>query len=623
MLNNVFLEFLSRDSQEFHGLTTDPTRMKRNRLLSEALNAAVFLCSEYCIVPPSFFVESQLTRELLLQNSDYLGERLIRMPLREKSLEEFWEKKEREYAAVKKAYPDVFDKYKQNYLKRYSDALVPRNFNVGDSIVDAWEAGPDIDDAWKSIRDEIAGADLELLRKVPGHIRDSGLAVTWPAIKAAIKRPVGVDPTKLHYILQHHYLSVYIRSLGLRIVTRLPLSRVDFLLGEEGLCYDYDALKSALDPIKLLRLIKTISPQSLIELRKKSGFLVFRDMFDQIALVAPNAHSILRAFARAEDHLRDCCQLPPVVTNPPRKIHRMELSDDDLNMVAAKLGQAARFAWEHVQDESALAETAANGSFDRRTRMKAGDKQPSIAVFVALDEERKFLVKRWKLKNTYAERGIWRGELPTAKVMLFSSARMGRVSAAVATMEFLSSLEKPDLLIVMGIAGGIKRNGVNRGDVLVPEMIVDLATRKIRQNLEKIEFRPKEFTLDDRIPSFLRSGNFDEGEWGKSVLEDAEWPQGVRPTIRHGPVASLDEVVSSTSWIKKLCDAWPKLDGVEMEAGGVCAAAERFNVRPAVIRGVSDHANPLKSDDNWRIISMKTAAHLLERVDFKTILQDT
>ncbi|HXQ38629.1 MAG TPA: hypothetical protein VN843_31805, partial [Anaerolineales bacterium] len=142
-------------------------------------------------------------------------------------------------------------------------------------------------------------------------------------------------------------------------------------------------------------------------------------------------------------------------------------------------------------------------------------------------------------------------------------------------------------------------------------------------NLEKIEFRPKEFTLDDRIPSFLRSGNFDEGEWGKSVLEDAEWPQGVRPTIRHGPVASLDEVVSSTSWIKKLCDAWPKLDGVEMEAGGVCAAAERFNVRPAVIRGVSDHANPLKSDDNWRIISMKTAAHLLERVDFKTILQDT
>lgn len=48
--------------------------------------------------------------------------------------------------------------------------------------------------------------------------------------------------------------------------------------------------------------------------------------------------------------------------------------------------------------------------------------------------------------------------------------------------------------------------------------------------------------------------------------------------------------------------------GVEMKAGGVCAAAKEFNMDVAVIRGVSDLADPRKSDSEWRRRAMKTVA---------------
>ena len=81
----------------------------------------------------------------------------------------------------------------------------------------------------------------------------------------------------------------------------------------------------------------------------------------------------------------------------------------------------------------------------------------------------------------------------------------------------------------------------------------------------------------------------------------------------------LDEVVGSKGWCKELLDNNTQLLGVEMEAGGVCAAAKKHNVDVAVVRGISDHADPSKKDDNWRKISMTTVALLLEEINYQNI----
>jgi nucleoside phosphorylase len=619
MLNNVFLEFLSRDSQEFHGIDAHAIRSKKHRILSEALNIGVFLCSDFCVVPPSFFVESQLTRELLLRSSDYLGERLIRMPLKERSLDEFWAKKEKEYAPIKDHYPDVFDKKKQNYLNRYAEALMSRPFNVANRIVQAWEEGPDVDEAWRSIRDEIQTKDLELIRRVPRVIREKGLAIAWPAIEDAIKG-LAIDPRVLHYVLQHHYLSIYVRCLNLRIITRLPSERISFLLGDTDLCYDYEALKSALAPIDLWNIVRFGSPELLIRLRMKAGYLNFREAFNAIALDANEPRVILRAFAAAAKDLKEAPEISRLAGIDPQHGKSIRLSDEVVDMVALKLESAASVAQGYIASKESQIEDAAvaplRGTWKMESKVK---KEGLVAVFVALDQEREFLTKRWKLSGTYKD-GRFYGELGGVQLVVFSSNRMGRVAGAVATMDLLNGGVQPDLLIVTGIAGGFEQEGVQLGDVIVAESIADLASRKIHDEPERIEFRPREFSLDDRILRFLRSGSFSKRGWEQSVIDDAEWPEGRRPTIRYGTLASIDEVVSSNEWIKGLCEAWPKLQGVEMEAGGVCAAAERFGLKPTVIRGVSDHANPLKSDDKWRIIAMKTVAHLLEHIDLKMLI---
>jgi nucleoside phosphorylase len=242
------------------------------------------------------------------------------------------------------------------------------------------------------------------------------------------------------------------------------------------------------------------------------------------------------------------------------------------------------------------------------TRRVLSTDRPTLAIFVALDIEREILVKHLGLKNQFPS-DIWDGECNGLRVALFSSSDMGRVAGAIQTMRFLAK-HRPEMLLVAGIAGGFKQEKVNLGDVIVAKSVADLASRKIRENKTHAlpEFRPKEFMTDQRLPEFLQSGSFDRASWEQRIIEHGEWPNGLRPTLHIGTIASLDEVVGSAKWITKLLGAWPKLLGVEMESGGVCAAAEEYRIRAAVVRGVSDFADPAKSDDSWRRRSMKAVA---------------
>ena len=127
------------------------------------------------------------------------------------------------------------------------------------------------------------------------------------------------------------------------------------------------------------------------------------------------------------------------------------------------------------------------------------------------------------------------------------------------------------------------------------------------------------FDTDSRLANYLKT-RFKRSEWEQSVIKEAEWPDSRRPAIKYGEILSLDEVVANTDYSKTLRDYWPKLLGIEMEAGGVCAAAAIFDRKAAVVRGVSDLADPSKSDNEWRRRAMKTVAHLIEKIDFNVFL---
>jgi nucleoside phosphorylase len=87
-------------------------------------------------------------------------------------------------------------------------------------------------------------------------------------------------------------------------------------------------------------------------------------------------------------------------------------------------------------------------------------------------------------------------------------------------------------------------------------------------------------------------------------------------------LTSVDEVVSSLDHAKDLRKDFPKLAGVEMEAGGVFAAAGKFGVDVAVIRAVSDKADPSKADNEWRRRAMETITSLIEFIDLAKMLEN-
>src|SRR5262245_46270731 len=116
-LYNIFLDFLNRDSREIYGVFSNFSRERHVRLLVEALNIAAFLCFDYCVVPPGFLAECDIAREAVSRRSDFLDERLIRLPLREATIEEYFEKKHREYAIVAPKYAGLFDPKSASFLR--------------------------------------------------------------------------------------------------------------------------------------------------------------------------------------------------------------------------------------------------------------------------------------------------------------------------------------------------------------------------------------------------------------------------------------------------------------------------------------------------------------------------
>ena len=141
---------------------------------------------------------------------------------------------------------------------------------------------------------------------------------------------------------------------------------------------------------------------------------------------------------------------------------------------------------------------------------------------------------------------------------------------------------------------------------------MDLANRKVideESEASSPKFRRRDFNLAPALRNVLSSDAFAMKEWSDSIIED--WPKDRRPSVHYGPLTSVDEVVSSADWRGKLLSVDDRLLGVEMEAGGVCAAAEKYNVKVCMVRAVSDNADPSKEDDKWRTIGMKALARLL------------
>ena len=425
-------------------------------------------------------------------------------------------------------------------------------------------------------------------------------------------RPAHQD---LRISLQHIYFSQYCQEFQLAIMCELPFARDDFFLPTERRVYSFARFAAFLDVFSLRRLLTRCSADTLCVIKCRPGLIEFVDAYQGIArLASSHADLSLRAgrTRRASTFDWDAfAERHPLLLGEPDGLAIAEL--DDALLEAAKL---------LTEQNSLPRRLDGKPKRQQNTREIQVTGLPDVLLYVALDEELKVLAEHLSLTRN-ARDPVATGQVGDVKVGVISAFSMGKVPAAVAVARYLESRKnsKPRLIIVVGLAGGFPEEETKEGHILCASTVVDLASRKV-QDLENTiitRFRRKDYNLDDSLNAVLRSSAFDVDGWRNAAIKEGGWPEDRRPSLHFGPVASVDEVVASTDWRNKLRGSTEKLLGVEMEAGGVCAAAEPYRVSVAMIRAVSDNADPVKADDGWRTRGMITIAALLKRVSFADV----
>jgi nucleoside phosphorylase len=594
---------MDRENRQAYGFFRDLNDALHVNLLVHALNVAVFLCHEFCVVTPGPVSDCGLARLALERRDAFIRHGLVRLPLREPSVSEFIEKRLRQYNPQRHLFPDLYSEDARAFLAKYPELILPRRTAAGVFIAERWIHRKADDPVWVRSTAKLTKRQAENLTRIPLMLVEKGVAANWPAVASSLRKNIGIgDPRPFRGPLQADHFTAYTTEFSLARLSRLPLVRDLRSLRPPDLCYDYEGIREALTVVGIWPFLEVMSAEAIVALRSRNGFFAFRQAYHRLAQSTKVPREVGRALARAADAERrafrdtqEVDDLPKLMFPPDRG---WDCTTETLDAIEHRLDAVAKHI--HPYDDAQRRTSRA-----RRTNL-------TVAVFVALEEEREFLVQRWRLSQKYGD-VAWTQRVGRVDVAVYGPDEPGRVAAAVATLELLRSMT-PALVVVTGLAGGFKSSGVDLGDVLVADTVADLATRKIRNDAESVraEFRPRTFRTDSRLRDFFKSGSFQASDWEARILSDAAWPKGRRPALRYGTIASLDEIVSSDTWQQRLIEAWPELLGVEMEAGGVCRAVARARLPVAVIRGVSDLADPMKADDRWRRIAIHTVASLLE-----------
>ena len=197
------------------------------------------------------------------------------------------------------------------------------------------------------------------------------------------------------------------------------------------------------------------------------------------------------------------------------------------------------------------------------------------------------------------------GSSANYKVVHTDLLGMGRVEAANAVGDAIRRW-RPRYILLVGIAGGLAKAGVNIGDVLISEQIADYEVQKVTS--DKAHIRWSVHRADPRLLAAAKQ--LRPEEWRPLIRESR--PQPGQSQRHAGPICTGDKVVAN-GLMDQYRDVWTKLIGVEMEAGGVASAAFQAANAPGffMVRGVSDLADAEKDKSqthSWRIYACDVAA---------------
>jgi nucleoside phosphorylase len=206
------------------------------------------------------------------------------------------------------------------------------------------------------------------------------------------------------------------------------------------------------------------------------------------------------------------------------------------------------------------------------------------------------------------------------RVVVALASQAGNVSSAMATIESVQRWS-PRYVVVLGIAGGLVRDEMSRGDLAVSSAIWGYEYGKIDDG-----FVPRgdlTYQVDRPLLTAAQTMDITNPGWRKRIAADP--PSGAKePKLFTGPVGSGDKVVDDASdeFFQAVLRRWPKLIAVEMEGAGAAAAIQLAREKGmqagfCMVRGISDlprwekpskRGAKTKERDTWKRYASAVAA---------------
>lgn len=163
---------------------------------------------------------------------------------------------------------------------------------------------------------------------------------------------------------------------------------------------------------------------------------------------------------------------------------------------------------------------------------------------------------------------------------------------------------RPKNVIWVGIAGGIGSSGVELGDVIVSDQVINYEIPKIAPLKEN-------YNVHHADPSLLATlKEVRSDDWQQLIQQQRPGLGSPRSII--GPLAVSASLISKKD-IKRLMNNWPNLLGLDMEDTAAASASHQVEAKTGflIIRGVSDLADQSVKSENigvWRSYACDVAA---------------
>lgn len=267
---NIILDFIDPENRILYGSYKNLHPDKHVRLLKEGLNLAAFICDDFCILPPSAIMQCRIARRALMESQSYFDEGIIKFPLRESSLDIFFEKKRKNYALDKTDgdYKEFFAEGGPAFLREHATEIIRRETKIGEAIAAMVEATPFDHPLWDNLYNKYPISVLEKIQSAPRELIENDEAISVKAIKRLRKLDGYKDiDFEIGRILQNKYFYAYIYEYKANLISDIPPKTTDFMIEHFGPAYEYSYWRFLLKSLGLLNLILKSNSRTIVQLR--------------------------------------------------------------------------------------------------------------------------------------------------------------------------------------------------------------------------------------------------------------------------------------------------------------------------------------------------------------------